>query len=295
MTKSSSRGFQSALLFLVIGLVAGTLIGVILHTLTTGKFEVAYLMDLSSWMLGLLVGIAAFFYGLIGYTGLVRGLVWQVIGTLAGALLVSGIRFLLGLPPFDLNTFGFTEPAWVTGAITGTLAFLAGVGALTDWYMSALGHPLSDEHEHQHGWQRYFGVSLDHKVIGIQYTVTSLLMLSIGGSFALIFRTELSQSGLQVLSLQLYNSLMSLHGMVMIVSLLLGIAGVINYLVPMMIGAKDMAFPRLNAFSYWIAIPAAVLLLSSLALGGFDTGWTGYPPLSVRAPLGMSMFFVGFA
>ncbi|MEI6290500.1 MAG: cbb3-type cytochrome c oxidase subunit I, partial [Chloroflexota bacterium] len=75
--------------------------------------------------------------------------------------------------------------------------------------------------------------------------------------------------------------------------LLLGVSGVINYLVPMLIGAQDMAFPRLNAFSFWVAIPAAIILLSSLALGGFDTGWTGYPPLSVRAPLGMSMFFVG--
>ena len=79
----------------------------------------------------------------------------------------------------------------------------------------------------------------------------------------------------------------------MIVSILLGIAGVMNYLVPMLIGAKDMAFPRLNAFSFWIAVPAAVLLLSSMFLGGFDTGWTGYPPLSARAPVGMQMFFWG--
>jgi len=64
----------------------------------------------------------------------------------------------------------------------------------------------------------------------------------------------------------------------MIIGILVGVAGVINYLVPMLIGAQDMAFPRLNAFSYWIAVPGVVLLLSSLALGGFDTGWTGYPP-----------------
>src|SRR5512146_494833 len=56
-----------------------------------------------------------------------------------------------------------------------------------------------------------------------------------------------------------------------------------------------MAFPRLNAFSYWVVPPSMVLLLSSLALGGFDTGWTGYPPLSTRAPVGMQMFFVGVA
>ncbi len=66
-----------------------------------------------------------------------------------------------------------------------------------------------------------------------------------------------------------------------------------NYLVPLLIGARDMAFPRLNAFSFWIAVPAGVILLSSMLLGGVDTGWTGYPPLSARAPMGMQMFFLG--
>ena len=293
MTKNSSRGFGAALLFFLIGLVGGTLLGVLLHTLTTGKFEAAYLLDLPSWLLGILAAIVGFLHALVGYRGVVRGLVWQVAGTVGGALFVTLLRFLLGQKPFDLNTFGFTEPAWVFGALTGTIAFLAGVGAITDWTKWALGQPTHDHHADEPGWQKYFRVSLDHKVIGIQYTVTSLFLLSVGGLFALVFRTELAQSGLQFISLQLYNSLMSLHGMVMIVSILLGIAGVINYLVPMLIGAQDMAFPRLNAFSFWIAIPAAVVLLSSLALGGFDTGWTGYPPLSIRAPLGMSMFFVG--
>ena len=60
-----------------------------------------------------------------------------------------------------------------------------------------------------------------------------------------------------------------------------------------MIGASDMAFPRLNAFAFWINVPGALLVVSSLFLGGFDTGWTAYPPLSARAPLGMQMFFLG--
>jgi cytochrome c oxidase subunit 1 len=293
MSKNSSRGFGAALLFFLVGLVAGTLLGILLHTVTTEKFETAYLLDLPSWLLGILVAVVAFLYALVGYWGVVRGLLWQVAGTVVSALLFTLGRFLLGLKAFDMNTFGFTEPAWVFGALIGALCFLAGVGAVTDWYKWAIGEKTHDHHTGEPGWQRYFGVSLDHKVIGIQYTFTSLFLLSVGGLFALVFRTELAKSGLQFISLQLYNSLMSLHGMVMIVSILLGIAGVINYLVPMLIGAQDMAFPRLNAFSFWIAIPAAVLLLSSLALGGFDTGWTGYPPLSVRAPLGMSMFFVG--
>ena len=233
--------------------------------------------------------------------GLIRGLLWQIAGMLVGGFLVTGIRFAMGLTPF--GTFFFTEPAWVVAGLFGVLAFLIGVGGFSDWFKMALGEDVSEDHMGMTGWRRYFGYSLDHKVIGIQYTVTSLLLLSIAGTFALIFRTELASSGQQFLKandvflsqngLQWYNTLMSLHGIVMIVSILLGIAGVMNYLVPMMIGARDMAFPRLNAFSFWIAVPAAVLLLSSMFLGGFDTGWTGYPPLSARAPVGMQMFFWG--
>lgn len=233
--------------------------------------------------------------------GLVRGLFAQVIGTLVGGLFVTAIRALMGLPAFD--KFFFSEPAWVFGGLVGAISFLAGVGALTDWFKWALGQPTHEHHDEDRRWQRYFGVSLDHKVIGIQYVVTALLLLSVGGLFALIFRTELSVSGLQFLTeefnifdqngLQFYNTLMSLHGMVMIVSILLGIAGMINYLVPMLIGASDMAFPRLNAFSFWVSVPAAVLLLSSMVLGGFDTGWTGYPPLATRAPVGIQMFYLG--
>lgn len=223
--------------------------------------------------------------------GLIRGLIWQVIGTFAGALFVTMIRAVMGLNPW--GNFLFSEAAWVVGGLTGVIAFVAGVGALTDWFKWALGEETPEFREDPPGWEKYFGVSLDHKVIGIQYTVTALVLLGVGGLFALIFRTELAASGMQFLSLQIYNTLMGLHGMVMIAGILLGVAGVMNYLVPMLIGAHDMAFPRLNAFSFWVSPPAAVVLLSSLVLGGFDTGWTGYPPLSARAPVGMQMFFIG--
>ncbi len=293
MKQASSGSFSRAMLFLLVGTALGTALGVLAHVLTSGEFQTAFLTDVPSWMLGFLLGTLGFFYGLIGYTGIVRGLVFQVLGTLGGAAFVTLIRALLGMELFNTGTFGFTEPAWVFGGLAGAIAFMAGVGALTDWWKYALGEPVHDHHPEEATLKDYFGVSLDHKVIGIQYTATSLLMLSVGGLFALIFRLELAQAGLDVISLNLYNTLMSLHGMVMIVSILLGIAGVINYLVPLLIGAKDMAFPRMNAFSYWISIPAAVLLLSSLGFGGFDTGWTGYPPLSTRAPLGMQMFYLG--
>src|SRR5574341_698572 len=249
----------------------------------------------------LLFAVTAFFFGLYGYRGITRGLTWQVAGTLLGALFITGIRALTGSSNIFGNFF-FSEPAWVFGAFAGVISFLFGVGVVDDWVKWARGIDPPEHHEDEPGWEKYFGVSLDHKVIGIQYTATALVLIAIGGTFALIFRTELAASQLQFLTTtfrlfnqtgpQFYNTIMSLHGIMMIVSILLGVSGIMNYVVPMIIGAQDMAFPRLNAFAYWVAVPASVLFLMSLVLGGFDTGWTGYPPLSARAPVGMQMFFL---
>jgi len=220
--------------------------------------------------------------------GLVRGLIWQVIGTAIGIGLMTALRMALGL--------GWkAEPAWVVGGLLGALAFLIGIGVLTDWWNMALGRPVPEplEIHEENNWQRYLGVSLDHKVIGVQYLFTALLLLAVGGTFALIFRTELAKVGLDFLNFIEFNTLIGMHGMVLIASILVGISGLSNFLVPLLIGAQDMAFPRLNAFSFWIAVPGAVLLLSAMFLGGFETGWTGYPPLSVRGPLGMQMFILG--
>jgi cytochrome c oxidase subunit 1 len=226
---------------------------------------------------------------------LVRGLIGFIIGGLAGSLLVTAIRLGLGLEAWNPANFGFSQGAWVLAAVFAAAGFMIGTGVLGDWYTWSKGETTSEHpHDaHESGWARYLSVSFDHKVIGIQYGVTCLLMLSLAGSFALTFRTELAAPGIQFLPLQNYNTIMSLHGIVMIFGMLLGVAAMSNYLTPLLIGANDMAFPRLNAFAYWINVPAAILLVSTLFLGGFDTGWTGYPPLSARAPLGMDMFFLG--
>jgi len=304
MIKKNTVG--SGLLLLLIAGVVGYGVGFGLDMLVSGSAPKLAGSVPSAFTL--LFAVSAFFFGLYGYRGITRGLVWQVVGTLLGALLVTGIRALTGLTGNELleGKFFFSEPAWVFGAIVGVISFLAGVGVMDDWMKWARGIDTDEHHEDKPGWEKYFGVSLDHKVIGIQYTVTALILISVGGLFALIFRTELAQSGLQFLSAdptkfnvfnqsgpQMYNTLMSLHGMIMIVSILLGISGIINYVVPLLVGAHDMAFPRMNAFAFWIAVPAAVLLLMSMVLGGFDTGWTGYPPLSSRAPVGVQMFFWG--
>jgi cytochrome c oxidase subunit I len=219
--------------------------------------------------------------------GLIRGLLWQILGTAIGIGILTGIRYLLGLPAWK------AEPAFVFGALLGAMFFVYGIGSLNGWLKVAAGKEAPEPDESSWGSRRYFDVSLDHKVIGIQYLVLSLVLMAVGGTFAMIFRSELANTGMQFLTLMEYNTLMSLHGMVMIIGILVGVAAFMNYLIPMMIGARDMAFPRLNAFGFWLAVPASIILLSSMALGGFDTGWTGYPPLSARAPIGIQMFFLG--
>ncbi len=220
--------------------------------------------------------------------GLVRGLIWQVLGTAVGFGLFSAIRAVLGLSYW-------AEPAWVFGGLIGALSFMVGIGAFTDWFQWIKGEdaPEPDEVTDPPGWRKYAGVSYDHKVIGVQYVILSLVLLVVGGTFALIFRTELADTGMQLLNFIQFNTLIGLHGMVLIASMLLGGAAIGNYTLPLLIGARDMAFPRLNAFAFWLAVPGSLLVLMSMPLGGFETGWTGYPPLSTRGPMGVQLFFLG--
>jgi len=272
---------------IVTAIAAAALAGV--GWLLSGTFDIGHPIN---WFVGALVGLVVPAYIRFREIPLIRGLFWQIIGVVSGALLVTLIRFLMGLK--TSGNYIFTEHAWVFGGFVGTLAFLASHGVMWDWFKWWRGVDTPDHHEDPPGWLKYLGPSLDHKVIGIQYTVTAIILLVVGGTFALIFRSELAFEGKQFLQPTQYNTLMSLHGMVMIVSILLGVAGMMNYLVPLLIGAHDMAFPRLNAFSFWIAVPAAVWLLMSMPLGGVEAGWTEYPPLSANPSIiGPQMFFLG--
>jgi cytochrome c oxidase subunit 1 len=230
--------------------------------------------------------------GIILTSAFVRGLIGQLIGTLLGIGFINLIRRAMGLEATLL-----TEPSVVFGAIIGVICFLLAAGVFTDWLKWIAGRKPPLRHGAPPGkpeWSRYLNVDVNHKVIGIQYALTSLAVLLIAGSFAILFRIELAQPGLQWLDNEQYNTLFSAHGMLMIVCILLGVGAMVNYLVPLMIGAADMAFPRLNAFSYWIGVPSVVLLLGGMAVGGWDTGWVGYPPLSLRGPLGTQLFLLGF-
>ncbi len=222
--------------------------------------------------------------------GLIRGIIGQIIGTALGMILVTVVRMLMGLPAWK------AEPATVVGGLIGGVGFMIGVGALADWFKWVKGEKTPMHHgppEGKPAWTRYFGVDYNHKVIGVQYTVTGLALILVAGLLAMIFRIELMQAELDFLTAGTFNTFIGMHGIVMIAGILMGIGGIANYLIPLMIGASDMAFPRLNAFAFWINIPGALLVVASMFVGGWDTGWTGYPPLAIRAPLGIQLFFLG--
>jgi len=221
---------------------------------------------------------------------LIRGLLFQVIGTIFGMVITMLVRLLMGLPAWN------AEPVLVVGALFGVAIFMYGTGALNDWLKWVNGEETPEvdvEYHGPSGWRRLASLSFDHKIIGVQYGITSLFVFMTAGLFAMIFRTELATPGIQFLVPDVFNTFISLHGIVMIGSMLLGVAAMSNYLVPLMIGTNDMAFPRLNAFAYWLNVPAVILLVSVVFLGGIDAGWTAYPPLSANlGKVGFAMFFV---
>jgi cytochrome c oxidase subunit I len=137
-------------------------------------------------------------------------------------------------------------------------------------------------------WQRgrfaSWFVTVDHKRIGILYIATAGFFFAAGGIMALLIRTQLAQADMGFIERDGYNELFTIHGTTMIFLVIVPIlAGFANYLLPLQIGARDMAFPRLNALSYWLFLfGGMVLLLSFFADGGAARGgWTSYPPNSV--------------
>ena len=135
------------------------------------------------------------------------------------------------------------------------------------------------------GWTRYFKFCTDHKVVGTQYLVLVMVLFFVGGTLAMMIRTQLLTPHMAFLSPQTYNSIVTIHGMVMIIATIIMVSGPFaNFILPIMIGAKDMAFPRLNALSFWLVVSAVPPILSSFLLGGTNSGWTTYAPLSVQSP-----------
>ena len=190
------------------------------------------------------------------------------------------------------------------GMIGWFIGFMVGIGALIGPFRWMLGRDLThDEHMFyagkDQGIKRYLRYTTDHKVVGIQYLVTTMVIFGIGGILAMLIRTNLGHGGGGLIQPQTYNAIVGIHGIIMIVGTIIMITGPFgNFIMPIMIGARDMAFPRLNALSFWLLVAAIPPILSSFLLGGITTGWSAYNPLASQAPAGMDgyiMFIVIFA
>ncbi|WP_051710397.1 cytochrome c oxidase subunit I [Andreprevotia chitinilytica] len=157
-------------------------------------------------------------------------------------------------------------------------------------------HAHDDAHHGaQEGWRRWV-YATNHKDIGTLYLWFSFAMFLVGGVMALGIRAELFQPGLQFWQPEFFNQLTTLHGVIMVFGAIMpAFTGLANWMLPLMIGAPDMAFARMNNWSFWLLPPAAALLLISLFVpgGAAAGGWTLYPPLSIQA--GMGMDFAIFA
>jgi cytochrome c oxidase subunit 1 len=224
------------------------------------------------------------------HTALIGAVIGYFFGHFLGNLLSSGYQ-----------QGGFSDDndfAIVLGYLFGILGWLIGLGVFNDLVRQMLGRPLPDaeeEREASSGLARYFRYSLDHKVVGVQYLVGMITYFLTGGLFAMAIRTELLSPSYHVLSPSAYLMVVGEHGtmmMMMMTSVIVGPLG--NYLVPLMIGSKRIAFPRIEALSFWLTPCAYVILLSSTLFGGFPTGWTGYAPLSIQAGEGMDGYAVAF-
>ncbi len=165
-------------------------------------------------------------------------------------------------------------------------------------------HAAHDDHDadHDHGDHKPSGFldrwlfTTNHKDIGTLYLIFSLTMFMIGGAMAMIIRAELFMPGLQLVEPDFFNQMITMHALIMIFGAVMPAwVGFANWLIPMMVGAPDMALPRMNNWSFWILPFAFTMLLSTLFMdsGGPAAGWTMYPPLVLQT--GTSFAFVVFA
>ncbi len=214
----------------------------------------------------------------LGGTG--TGLIGFVLG-LGFAMLMRQLFGYDSLWERDLNLS--------VGYVFGLAGWILGIGMWGQWAREWFG--MKTYASGATGWQRYFTFCTDHKVIGIQYMVWFVVVFLVAGLMAMLMRVELAQSGMQFFNNDQYNAVMSLHGILMVaVAIATVIGGFGNYMVPLMIGADDMAFPRLNALSFWLVPPVGIMLLATPFLGGLEAGWTAYPPLAVQTESAQTLF-----
>ena len=153
-----------------------------------------------------------------------------------------------------------------------------------------------------HGWRSWL-FTTDHKRIALLYLVTVTLFFLVGGAAATVIRLNLITPRGALVTAEMYNKLFTAHGIVMVWFFLIPVVPTVlgNFVLPLMIGARDLAFPRLNLLSWYVFVTGAVITFTAILSGGVDTGWTFYPPFSTRSSYGyvvaaaVGVIVVGFS
>ena len=229
---------------------------------------------------------------LVGFNPL-TGIVLAVAGYVLGHWLGERISG----PSLDyVASTGESDVGVALGFLLAVVGFLVGLGFANYSVARMLGRPPSLPRPPTEGIGRYFGFTPEHKVVAVQYFVGVGFFFAIAGLNAMLIRAELLTAEENIFKPDTYLQVVGLHGTMMMglmTSAVLGPFG--NYFVPLLVGARRSAFPRLESLSFWLLIAADVALLSTIPLGGFQTGWTGYAPLSEQGVVGIYayIFFFG--
>src|SRR5712691_3454196 len=228
------------------------------------------------------------------HTAIIGAVAGYVFGHWLGNLITSGYpQAATGGGSPDTN-----DTPIVLGYMFLVIGWLIGLGCFNDLVNAMRGRRLVDRQlrgDGDTGLARYFRFTQDHKVVGLQYLVGMVIYFCTAGLFAMAIRTELLSPVHHVFSSSAYVEIVGEHGtmmMMLMTSVILGPFG--NYLVPLMIGSKRVAYPRLEALSFWLTPCAFLVLLSGLLLGGFPFGWTGYAPLSIQSTYGADSYAIAF-
>ena len=217
---------------------------------------------------------------------------------IVGGVVLAWVGWFLGRHLFYSGSDNWGDQVTVMTLLGWMLGFWIGIGAFNAPFQWLLGRDNTRE-DHlyyagdKQGRMRYWKYTTDHKVVGVQYIMVTMGLLAVGGILAMAIRTELITPGTHFVNQQVYNSFIAIHGMVMILALIVAVAGPWgNFVMPIMIGARDMAFPRLNALSLWTLVSAAVVLVGTLFVGGLPVGWVVLGTISDQAGPGMDFFAI---
>jgi cytochrome c oxidase subunit 1 len=225
-------------------------------------------------------------------TGIVLGIGGWYLGHFIGGRITGA-----NLAYYSM-TAGQNDVAIFLGYLLGVAGFLVGLGFANYPLKRLVGHPpsLAEKEAEEYGLLRYFSLATDHKVVAKQYMVGVGLFFFVGGLNAMLIRTELLQPNVHVFGANQYLTLVGMHGAMMMGIMTSGILGPFaNWLVPLMIGSRRMAFPRIESFTFWLLMAGAVILVTTIFFGGFQTGWTGYQPLGAQNTAGYDAYIGFFA